>query len=88
MEKKIMRTKCCGILEQLADDYDFPFFEPLVISEKTKDIEVRGWAIKLLRKTPSGGISKKGATVFLNFCPFCGTEILLGTVASQEVPNE
>jgi hypothetical protein len=62
---------CCGVLEELASKFDLPFEQPLLL--KGRELVVGGWAVRLLKKTPVGSISKKGSSfITLSYCPFCG----------------
>ena len=70
-----MNDFCCNALKDISDTYALPFYRPLILNRETKAIEAGGWGIKLLNKTPGGNIAKKGATVFLNYCPFCGKQL-------------
>lgn len=65
---------CCGLIEEVASKFDLPFERPFLVG--SLDFEVGGWALRLLKLTPAGNISKKGgAFIFLNFCLFCGATL-------------
>ena len=67
---------CCEALEQITEEYDFPFYRPLMINKKTMNMSVASWSIKLLKKTAAGNVSKKGgATLIMSYCPACGTKL-------------
>lgn len=65
---------CCGVFEKLYEEYDLPFDRPILLRDG--QLKVGAWSVRLLKKTPSGRISKKGsASIILNFCPFCGQDL-------------
>jgi hypothetical protein len=71
-----MNSTCCGILEQLEEEYDGPIERPISFNLKTGDIHSNSWAVHLYNLTPSGAISKKPAPfIFFTYCPFCGEQI-------------
>lgn len=65
----------CDCLQQVMDKMgcDLPFEQPLYLEPATHEWKVHKWAVKLMKRTPSGGVSKRGQRMlFLNFCPICG----------------
>ena len=76
---------CCGALEELASEFALPFERPWLL--KNQELVTGGWSARLLKKTPLGAISKKGAAfITLNYCPFCGQD-LREKPNSKEVDN-
>ena len=68
--------KCCDAMRECEDKFDLPFVRPLFVDPKTLQLGVAGLGVQLNKKTASGSLSKKGrATVYLNFCPFCGEKL-------------
>lgn len=67
---------CCKMMEQIMEQFPLPFCYPIVINQTNLDLEVKGLAIKLYKKTQAGNLSKRGsATAFLNYCPWCGKQL-------------
>lgn len=66
---------CCGILEQLKSQYPGTFYRPITCDDKMQ-MRVLGWGVKLYKLTTAKKVTDKGqATLQLNFCPICGTQI-------------
>jgi len=65
----------CGVLEELAKEYKWPLYRPLIFT-RNKQL-IRGqWSIKLFHATPSGNISKRATpSAVMKYCPFCGAEL-------------
>lgn len=64
--------KCLKEFEKV---WPFPFSTPLIFDKDTLDLLPDAWCVRASEKTPSGNRSTKGATVVLNFCPFCGASL-------------
>jgi len=66
---------CCDALKKMRDEQYF--FMPVRIDIKTGMVMTTDtWTIRMPKRTRAGNFSRmKGMTVFLNFCPFCGTDI-------------
>jgi len=72
----VIDKTCCGILEQLKEKYDLPFYRPISYTTKDRQLAVGSWAIRLLKTTPGGAIARGGqGTLFLNYCPICGARL-------------
>ena len=71
-----MSKYCCDAIEQVMDQFAFPFYTPILIDRTTLEMKAGNRpAIKLLKATPAGNISKRGGgTLIMSFCPLCGTE--------------
>jgi len=69
-------TMCCDAMQQVETEYAFPFIRPVSIDPATLNFRVNDLAIQLHKKTIAGRVSRAGqATVFVNFCPFCGKRL-------------
>ena len=67
---------CCEAIEQVMDKFGYPFYVPILINRDSLKMQAgNNPAIKLLKMTPAGNISKKGgSTLIMSYCPLCGTE--------------
>lgn len=74
---KQTKSSCaCALLDVISEEFPFPFSRPIVWSQKEVTLSTKGYAVQLMRTTPSGRISTKNMeTMFFHFCPFCGTKI-------------
>ena len=71
-----MNKHNCEMMDAVRSTHAFPFVNPVFIDPQTLELGVADLGVELYKKTPSGNISKKGrATVYLNFCPFCGQQL-------------
>ena len=74
--------KTCNHISVLMEQYDFPFYVPIQMDNKSHALTGDKLAIKLGKATKSGNLSRQGqASAFIKYCPFCGEE--LGTGASE-----
>jgi hypothetical protein len=71
-----MSEYCCDALRQATEDWDGPFYMPVYIDRETHALKSGKLAVRLYNLTPSGkAVSVKGrATLFLAYCPLCGTK--------------
>lgn len=66
----------CEMMDAVRAKYEFPFVNPIYVDPQTLMLGVADLGVDLYKKTPSGNVSNKGrATVYLNFCPFCGAKL-------------
>ena len=71
---------CCQALEELRHEYDWPFVNPLVVGTDPAgeyfEVALERLALKMIKLTPMGNVSKRGQSTFLvNFCPICGERL-------------
>lgn len=67
---------CCAALEKVLEEYQYPFYYPVMIDTDTLDMRVGTLSVKLRKETRAGNISKRdGMVVYVTYCPWCGEKL-------------
>jgi len=74
-------AECCPAMQEIMDKFDGAFYRPVYVEYgEGNKMELRAdkLAVKLYKLTKAGNMSKAGSSsLFINFCPICGTDLRL-----------